>query len=1148
MSIFGIRNINKRSSAFCTKRTVFVALFLVGLFGVYGAISLLLNVNAAETPVRSVEIVSDHSNYENSEPGGWKITKSAEWIDAGKARITFDVNSIPKYDDSKKLDIIMVIDNSGSMAGEKMAQVKTDASDLASSVLSDSNNKMSLIVFNTEATVLSAFTNEKNQILSQIDNISIAGCTNYYDGLLKAEEVLDGYIQDEGRELILLFLTDGFPNEQVPGEKAEYEALKAAYPYMTINGIQYEMGTEILQPIIDISDNQFVADMSSLNNILFEATIVPYVYEDFTITDYINDAYWTITGIEAISASLGEIGLEYDGSTPKISWDMSGLYHSGRTATLTIEINLKSEYLNLEDLVLSTNIHEEIQTKIDDTPDEDIDSPKTPILKDVYSVIYHANSPAGCELSGTVPETTNYSVFTGVLLSDNKLSCQNYNFKGWRVANDHIEMINEDSFRMPGENVHIYAVWSKPNITKTMDGTVHTRGTATLDDGQTINIKMKILAGQSNATFSTYDYSITAFVRADTLPQSIDTNNANNIFSSSDSQLPIYGWYNEGIIYYFTDAEDIYTNKNPSGLFYRLTLITDISSVSDWITTNATNMSSLLSDAQSITNVDALRNWDTSNVTNIRGAFWQTYSLTNVDGVANWDTSKVTTMDVLFYGAGELVDISGLANWDVSKATNFWQIFRGTKKLTDISPLRNWDTSSVTNMSYAFGEMWNLESVDDLENWNFANVTNASNLFATWGDSNKIENVDALRKWNMSTVRDMSGMFNGNSMLSNIDGLSEWDTSSVTTMSSTFQRTGITNIDALSRWSTVNVTTMSSMFEGANKLLNIDGALNWNTSKVTSMSRMFYGAILLDNIDGALNWDTTKVTTMASMFDNAQHLRNIDGAINWRLPLVTNMSRMFYFAPELQNVNGALHWGTNSVTSMNEMFSGNKKLTNIDGLANWDVSRVADFSNVFYRTGFTDIDALINWNIESATNMDLMFYSSKLTNVNGAINWNTTNVTSMKSIFSQNTDLEDISGLANWVTSSVTSMESVFAGDNKIGDINSLARWKTLNVKNMNSMFSGLSQITSLEPLRTWDVSQLENAAWMFSNVSGVTSVEPLSAWTTTSLINMERMFNNTHGVTDYSPLNGWDVSNVTNMSGAFYQGVNTIYPNWYTP
>ena len=102
---------NKREFAHHSKRNYFVALFLFLVFGVSGIIALLLKANAQLVPVESVDIYSQHSNYQNREPGSWNVTKTAEWTDLGKARITFELHSVPKVNYSKKLDCVRDLDN-----------------------------------------------------------------------------------------------------------------------------------------------------------------------------------------------------------------------------------------------------------------------------------------------------------------------------------------------------------------------------------------------------------------------------------------------------------------------------------------------------------------------------------------------------------------------------------------------------------------------------------------------------------------------------------------------------------------------------------------------------------------------------------------------------------------------------------------------------------------------------------------------------------------------------------------------------------------------------------------------------------------------------------------------------------------------------
>ena len=67
---------------------------------------------------------------------------------------------------------------------------------------------------------------------------------------------MSNYQFENNRDVAVLFLTDGYPNEDIPNQISTYEVLKIKYPYMTINGIQYEMGNRIVEDIKRISDNE----------------------------------------------------------------------------------------------------------------------------------------------------------------------------------------------------------------------------------------------------------------------------------------------------------------------------------------------------------------------------------------------------------------------------------------------------------------------------------------------------------------------------------------------------------------------------------------------------------------------------------------------------------------------------------------------------------------------------------------------------------------------------------------------------------------------------------------------------------------------------------------------------------------------------
>ena len=250
------------------------------------------------TPVKSIIITSENTSYASKEGGSWQVEKSGKWINKEKARITFDVDTIEMMDYSYN-DVILVLDTSRS-------RVKQDIIELFDSLLSNSKNRVSLICFNSSSTILSPLTKDKESLVNEVNNLVTTGETNYYQSLVNVDDIL----KESNREVIVLFLTDGYPTEGSPNQVTQYQYLKSEYPYITVNAIQYEMGDYVLKPIKEISDNQFLADIDTLYDALFDATVLPIPYEKFEIVDYIDNRYFRLDSKEDITVSDGEVTLE----------------------------------------------------------------------------------------------------------------------------------------------------------------------------------------------------------------------------------------------------------------------------------------------------------------------------------------------------------------------------------------------------------------------------------------------------------------------------------------------------------------------------------------------------------------------------------------------------------------------------------------------------------------------------------------------------------------------------------------------------------------------------------------------------------------------------------------------------------------------
>lgn len=444
----------------------FLFLFATGLI-ISGIVML---PKAFSQPVRDVKLFSEKLNYENKEPGAWNVTKTAEWTGEGKARITFNVDSIIKGNESNNTDLLFVLDVSNSMNNNRLERLKENVSELVKSLLKNDKNRVGIITFSDSSDIESDFTSDQTLLLQKINGLGAWGNTNYYQALVNVDNVLKGYKKEENRECVILFLTDGSPNKETPNEVAQFSYLKKKYPFITVNGIQYEMGSKVLDQIKNVSDNQYIATTDTLNNTLFEAAGISEAYEKFNVVDYIGDNF-DINSVNQVKASKGTVDLEKEGNTSKIIWSLDDSLRSGLEASMTIDIDLKSEFLNTGGSYL-TNKKVEVSSKIDSN-EENIFSNDSPILRDDYVVEYDGNAPSDCTIVGDVPTTKQHSVFTSVDISDANLKCDGYQFKGWELTTADVKRVNKDYFTMPEKNVKLRAKWSKLAISKKMDGSIH---------------------------------------------------------------------------------------------------------------------------------------------------------------------------------------------------------------------------------------------------------------------------------------------------------------------------------------------------------------------------------------------------------------------------------------------------------------------------------------------------------------------------------------------------------------------------------------------------------------------------------------------------------------------------------------------------
>ena len=372
--------------------------------------------------------------------------------------------------------------------------------------------------------------------------------------------------------------------------------------------------------------------------------------------------------------------------------------------------------------------------------------------------------------------------------------------------------------------------------------------------------------------------------------------NAKNVEDRDESDYEIKVWYDQGsqTLYYWTDSNKIYLNKDSSNMFRKFTQAIDID-LSGFDFSEIIDASRFFSDMCSLESLD-LGNINTQNVTNMDHMFSGLLKLTSLDS-SSLNTKNVTNMRWMFSGDEKLQSLN-LQNFDTGNVVDMSHMFHGVSQLNDLN-LSNFHTPNVKNMSFMFHGMANLLSL------------NLSNF-----DTQKVE--------------DISNMFNAVTKLKTLD-LTSFSTVNVKTMYGMFYNMYDLETLLMPNFNTEKVTNMNRMFYGAMKIKSLDLS-NFNTGRVTDMDSMFAYMPGLININLS-SFNTENVEDMSDMFRDSNNLVTIDLS-SFNTKKVKDMSYMFSVSnspQRLKTIYVSDNFVTDNVTNWNYIFAGQVTLRGGNG-------------------------------------------------------------------------------------------------------------------------------------------------------------------------------------------------------------------------
>ena len=270
------------------------------------------------------------------------------------------------------------------------------------------------------------------------------------------------------------------------------------------------------------------------------------------------------------------------------------------------------------------------------------------------------------------------------------------------------------------------------------------------------NVKIKSIANWTGMSVKGTDNKITSIKRS---YQSPSTENV-EIISILWAKNPIYAWYDNWTIFYYTDSERIYMNPDSKSMFQWLSVLNDID-FENVYTNNVVSMENMFNGCESLENLD-LQNFNTSKVTTMKSMFYNCKWLKNLN-LEKFNTSNVEHMDNMFFGC-ESLETLDLENFDTRKVTNMTSMFQLCKSLQTLD-LENFDTKEVLYMSKTFSSCTSLKTLN-ISSFDTSKVTNMNSLFY---DMSNIETIYASEKfvttalswWKDGKTKPANNMFSG---------------------------------------------------------------------------------------------------------------------------------------------------------------------------------------------------------------------------------------------------------------------------------------------------------------------------------------------------------------------------------------------------
>lgn len=224
----------------------------------------------------------------------------AFWPEVVDVEIRIDASDLPvciTTSTPEPIYAILVLDNSGSMAGTPMREARNASSDFADLMnLMEEGDAVAIIRFDDEAELMSAFSQERRDVIQAIQRIIEGGGTDIAAGLDLAREEFTRNPPPENVRSVLILLSDGQSNAAAAISAADQ--VKAQGIRIITIALGDARGDTLLEIASSEADYYETADPTVLIDIYSEIAsgFVGSAATDVAITEYYNNENFNLVG------------------------------------------------------------------------------------------------------------------------------------------------------------------------------------------------------------------------------------------------------------------------------------------------------------------------------------------------------------------------------------------------------------------------------------------------------------------------------------------------------------------------------------------------------------------------------------------------------------------------------------------------------------------------------------------------------------------------------------------------------------------------------------------------------------------------------------------------------------------------------------